>query len=406
MAINGASIRGIYESVGPAETVERLASMLKSGKVKAEDFSLRELAEAFCGHDWARRLNPANLGRHEHVRLAEAGEGVDVTAFSNITGQIVYNEIHQGWEQAERVADTLFTTRPSDFEYEKIPGVGLIKGEGENVRPGMPYPEAGFGEHYWETPSTTKQGEIVSVTKEAIFFDRTGLVVDRARAVGERAAYRKEKKCLAVFAGITVTLSDGTSFAGNNHKWNGTSYNTYDTAANAIGINSKATTPLLDWEDINKAEQLFNELTDPDTGNPINIKPDTLVVMPKKLYTAKRIQTATSVRSIDPGYATSGSPHQTESANPVTISNVVTSKLLRQLIVGSGVTATNADDWWFYGQPKKAFLYLQNWPMTVVQSPPNSAKEFEQDIVMRWKASERGAPYSKDPRYNAKLYNA
>lgn len=404
--INGESIRGMWESLGPVGCCEHLMEALTSKKIRAEDFSLRELAEAFCGHNWVRRLNPANLGRFQQASLLEAGEGVDVTAFSHITGQIVYSRIHEGWEQAGMIGDQLFETQPTNFDGEKIPGVGLIGVEGYDIRPGMPYPEAGFSEQYWETPTTTKQGEIVSVTKEAIFFDRTSLVLKRAQQVGERARYRKEKKQLAVFAGITVTLDGNTSFSGNNHKWNGTTYNTYDTAANAIGINSKASTPLTDWEDINLSEQLFNELLDPDTGNPINIVPDTLVVQPAKLYIAKRIQTATSVRSVTPGYATTGNPVQTESANPVTISNVLTSKLLRKLIVDSGVSAANADDWWFYGQPKKAFVYMENWPFTVVASPPNSIKEFEQDIVARWKASERGTPYSMDPRYMTKLYNA
>lgn len=404
--INGASIRGIWESVGPEECLERLGALLLSRRVNANDFSLREIAEAFCGPEWVRRLSPRNTSRYAHLSLREAGEGVDVTAFSNITGQIVYSEIHQGWDQAGLIGDQLFTTRPTAFDGEKIPGVGLISKEGADIRPGMPYPEAGLSEHYWETPSTTKQGEIVSVTKEAVYFDRTALVTERARGVGKRLRYRKEKKQLAVYAGITVTLDGGANFNGNNHKWNGTSYNTYATTTNAIGINSKASTPLTDWEDINVAEQLFNELTDPDTGNPIEVMPNTLVVMPARLYVAKRIQTATSVRSTTPGYATSGSPVVTESDNPVTISKVLTSKLLRKLIVDSGVSAANADDWWFYGDPKQAFLYLENWPLTVVQAPPNSTAEFERDIVDRWKASERGTPYSKDPRYNVKMYNA
>ena len=386
--------------------IERLSSALESRKLKPEDFSLRELAESFCGHDWVRKLNPRSLGKFTNLNLLEAGEGVDVTAFANITGQIMYSAIHEGWEQAGMIGDQVFKTIPTSFDGEKIPGIGQIKGEGESIRPGMPYPESGFGEQYWETPATTKQGEIVSVTKEAIFFDRTGLVLQMAGKVGERVRYRKEKKQLAVFAGITVALGDGTSFVGNNHKWNGTTYNTYATAANAIGINSKASTQLIDWTSINTAEQLFNELTDPDTGNVINIVPDTLVVMPAKLYTAKRIQTATNTRTTSPGFATSGVPQQFEAGNPVTISNVLTSKLLRQLIVASGVSAANADDWWFYGQPQKAFFYMENWPFTVVQSPPNSIAEFERDIVVRWKASERGVPFSADPRYMVKMYNS
>ena len=33
---------------------------------------------------------------------------------------------------------------------------------------------------------------------------------------------------------------------------------------------------------------------------------------------------------------------------------------------------------------------MENWPITVVQAPVNSEAEFIQDIVVRFKASERG----------------
>lgn len=44
----------------------------------------------------------------------------------------------------------------------------------------MPYPNIGFSEDYIETPSTSKHGLIVPVTREAVFFDRTNLILSRA----------------------------------------------------------------------------------------------------------------------------------------------------------------------------------------------------------------------------------
>ena len=41
---------------------------------------------------------------------------------------------------------------------------------------------------------------------------------------------------------------------------------------------------------------------------------------------------------------------------------------------------------------------MENWPITVTQAPPNSEAEFSQDIVLRFKASERGAAAVLDPR--------
>ena len=58
----------------------------------------------------------------------------------------------------------------------------------------MPYPNVGLGEDYIETPSTTKRGFIVPVTREAIFFDRTHLILQRAAEVGEVLGLNKEKR--------------------------------------------------------------------------------------------------------------------------------------------------------------------------------------------------------------------
>ena len=41
---------------------------------------------------------------------------------------------------------------------------------------------------------------------------------------------------------------------------------------------------------------------------------------------------------------------------------------------------------------------MENWPITVVQAPTNSEAEFTQDIVVRFKASERGTPAVMEPR--------
>ena len=94
----------------------------------------------------------------------------------------------------------------------------------------MPYPQLGFGEDYIETPSTTKRGFIVPVTKEAIFFDRTHLVLSRAAEVGEILGLNKEKRIIDVVIGAT-----------NNYKWKGTTYNTYQTSAPWINRGQRAT---------------------------------------------------------------------------------------------------------------------------------------------------------------------
>ena len=42
---------------------------------------------------------------------------------------------------------------------------------------------------------------------------------------------------------------------------------------------------------------------------------------------------------------------------------------------------------------------MENWPITVTQAAQNSEAEFTQDIVVRFKASERGAAAVLNPRF-------
>lgn len=411
--IRGQSIKALVESMGVAGACQRLGEHIHAREVKPEDISLRELAEAFMGYEWVRNLDMRRAGRFQpydpktkmgFATLREAGEGVDVTAFSHITGQIVYSSIHQGWDGVKERLDSVFRNVPTVFDGEKIPGIGLIKGEGEKIRPGMPYPESGFGEQYWETPATDKHGEIVGVTKEAIFFDRTSLVTQRAGKVGERLRMNKLVRMAAVIAGVTVTIGN-ESFVGNNHKWNGTTYNTYATGANAIGINALGSNPLVNFTSVEAILLLFAALTDPDTLRPIQIMPDTMIVMPNKKLTARRIANSTEVRTTYPGFATSQADPgvvQMSGPSPLDGYDVIDSPLLQQVVVASGISAANAKDWWFLTEKGKAFSYYENWPLTVIQAPPGGDADFERDIPLRWKASERGVPFSADPRYSAK----
>ena len=71
----------------------------------------------------------------------------------------------------------------------------------------MPYPNVGLSEDYIETPSTTKHGFIVPVTREAIFFDRTHLILQRAAEVGEVLGLHKEKRLIDLVIGARTTTS-------------------------------------------------------------------------------------------------------------------------------------------------------------------------------------------------------
>ena len=192
MSIKYRELKRRYELDGPHKTVEHLSEALRERHLRPEDFSIRDLAESLVadGTTWVRGLDPRGGGS---VQVLEA-DGVDATAFLNVAGQVIYSRIMQAYQQEAFVMSRLAETIPTRFDGEKIPGASRIADEIDEVHPGMPYPHLGFGEDYIETPSTTKRGFIVPVTREAIFFDRTPLILSRAAQVGDILALNKEKR--------------------------------------------------------------------------------------------------------------------------------------------------------------------------------------------------------------------
>ena len=389
-AIKYRELKRLYDANGPQKTVEHLQEALEQGHIKAEDFSIREIAEVTLGGERVRQLDPRGGG----VGLLEAGDGVDATAFSNITSQVVQSRIMEAYGQEAFAVSKLVDTIPTRLDGEKIPGAGRISDDVAEVQPGMPYPNLGFGEDYIETPQTTKRGFIVPITREAIFFDRTHLVLQRAAEVGEVLGLNKEKRLIDLVIGVT-----------NNYKWKGTDYNTYSSSGSGSPPDgdwtNQFTEELADWTDVDAAEQLFADILDPNTGEPVLVGATTVLVMPAYRHAAHRVFNAAEIT-----YTAADAETATTAANPLGNYRVLESRLAYRRVIASGVSAANAKKWWFIGDFRKAFAYMENWPITVTQSPPNSEAEFNQDIVVRFKASERGAAAVINPRYIVKSTGA
>jgi hypothetical protein len=390
-AIKYRELKRMYDSLGAERTVRHLREALAQRQLRPEDFSLREIAEVTLGNAWVRQLDPRS-----GTSVLESGEGIDVTAFANISGQIVQAKLLEAYTQEAFVLSKLVETIPTRLDGERIPGAGRLSDEVGEVHPGMPYPSLGFGEDYIDTPQTTKRGFIVPVTKETIFFDRTHLVLQRAAEVGEVLGLNKEKRLLDLLIGAV-----------NNYKWKGVEYKTYY-AAGESGPDGGPTPwvnvlveELVDWTDVDAAEQLLADILDPNTGEPVLVRATTVLVTPAYRHAAHRVFNAAEIH-----YQPSGAATQTIAANPLGNYRVVESRLAYRRIVAAGHNPEEAKKWWFIGDFRRAFAYMENWPITVTQSPPNSEAEFTQDIVVRFKASERGAAAVINPRYVVKSTGA
>lgn len=323
-----------------------------------------------------RSISPGKSGR---APLLEATSAVDTSGFSNITGQIIFSRVRDEFNNPAFLWQDLCETIPTTFlDGEIIPGIGGIGDQAEVVDEGQPYPNVGLNEEYVQTPRTTKRGFIVPVTREIIVADRTAILLKRASDTGRWLGLNKEKRVLDVALGVV-----------NTYKRNGVATNTYLTSGAYV---NKATNLLTDWRSVENAELLFDAITDPNTGEPIIMAGEMILVVPTALKrTAQRIVAATDVGMVD--NQANATTFRTYGQNPL---NGTSIKILSSAYVKNRTSsATN----WFYGQPKRAFAYMEVWAIETLQAAQNSEAEFVNDVMMRYKVSERGAAASLEPRH-------
>lgn len=379
--VNALELKRQYDRE-PERCVRQLCESLESGALRPENFSIRDLYESICGEEALRALNPRR--KSGGIALLEAANAVDTSAFSTITGQIIFNRIKQNYEAPEFIWPYLVETIQTSFlNGERIPGVSQLGDKAEIVDEGMPYPHIGLSEEYIDTAPTSKRGFIVPVTREIIVADRTGLVLKNAGEVGTFLGVNKERRIIDLATGAT-----------NNYKRNGTATNTYLTSGAYI---NQAAIPIsggTEWTAIQSAWLLFDALTDPNTGLPIMIRPTTIIAPTALVWSFKRILGATSVETVDNQVA--ATTIRTTGPSPIAGLNltILTSPFVK-FQTGSATT-------WWIGEPKKAFAYMEVWGIETTQAANNSEAEFTQDIVQRFKCSERGVAQVMDPRYMVK----
>lgn len=392
--INARELKRRAELDGVEKTEAHLLEALSEGHLKPEHFSFRDLFKALVVNRDGHQVGADVLeeccdpqGPQKSLSLSESTGMVNTGAFANVSGPIVFNATMAGYQSEEFVFTNKIPTIQTQFSGEKIPGVSDLGDQSQIVAEGRPYPLAGLSEDWVETPSTLKRGFIVPVTKEAIFFDRTGILLRQASDLGKSYGLNKEKRAIDCIIDQNTTA--------HRYRWRGTTYATYQTTT--PWINKKTSNGLEDWTDIDNAEQLFANMVDPNTGEPINVMADTIIVTPQNEKNAMRILDAIGIAYHGGGYAVSGNLTQTNAANPVGKGRYSAPYSLLSSRHLPGRLATDTD--WFIGNIAKACVYMQNWAATYTQAPMNSEEEFNSDIVYRFKVSERGAFATLDPRY-------
>ena len=395
----------------------------------ANGYSIRDLFENLV----VNRSNGEPVGsrfvqdycdpRHQRSMMETGGamSAVDYSAFAGITGQLMVTQVLAPFQKEEYVASRLVPTYSSPLEQERWIGLGAPKDPTDDITllsEQEPIRYVGFGENYVETPLTRKRGLGIALTKEALFFDRTGQLTERARQVGDLLALQKEKELLGVMIGGTAH----PVYFVEKRQWDSAkvTLDLFQRASATSGayqlsysytsrpypfVNEVQDNPLSDYTAIRTADQYFSATVDPNTGEPVVVgKPFIMAPHTKRIDIIQILQASNVLKMTAGGLSTTGGlgtvgPNVLTTLG-LTLDQVATSRQLKAQLVAqfSNLTSAEADTIWFYGDPTEAFKWVENWPITVVQAPVNSEAEFSQDIVLRWKATMRGRAAIANPR--------
>lgn len=369
------------------ERVAVIVDAIKTKDLKVEELSIRDIAEATLGEAGMRAMaKQPNAAGFQMTQMQEAVAPVNLSAFSNITGQLIYQGVYDAYSAPEYIGDTLVTNENSREDNTRVPGLDPIDDDAAIVDEGGEYQDVKFGEDYIDIPQSKKRGLKIGVTREAVFFDRTGQVLEMARSVGERLGLNREKRILKTVLGID-----------NSYKRKGTAVDTYITTGNRI---NDLTNALTDYTSFDTAMKAFADMRDDRKDpEPIVVNPKQLLVNDALMYTTRNILRSTEI-AVAPAVSNSAS----KMPNPYSgMLAQVGSPWVRKLLTGATTnsqtnSAAEAATFWYIGDFKRAFRYRTLFPLSVIAAQ-NDVAQFERDVVAQFRADERGVPYIWAPWY-------
>lgn len=389
--IEARDLKRMVELKGSDETCRLIEDALDKKELRADDFSIRELAESFMGSEWVDNLHPKRGRTHRRAELTEAA-AVSYGDFSNITGQIIFSKFMEGYQDEEFVFSKEIPVVQTPLQdMEKIPGLSGIGDESQVVLEGNAYPHAAFGENYIHVAAKRKRGMIVALTREAILGDKTGQILNQARQVGHYQGTDLEKRCIDAIIDENAGAATATT-GGHRYHWRDTSYGTYQASTPWVNVNTSAA--LVDYTDVDAAVRTLMRITDPFTGEPTLITARDIIVTPQNYLTALRILNTTEVITHSGGYAASGNPVEHREGNPLKAWPGGFRVLMSQLLAARAATDT---DWWLVNIKRLVNRFV-NWDVETEEAGPNHPDTFEKDIMFQVRSSMKDVVSVVEPR--------
>lgn len=329
----------------------KVKELLEAKKLDPLKVSFRALFEELVGPVSSREL-------------MEAGN-LTSSAFPNIAGQIISKVMIDGYTQFPKDVDRLVRVVPSKLKTSRVVGWSAI-GFVQQVNEKQDYPEILPPDEKMQTIKNLKYGGLLSLTREDLFFDQTGELIDRARMIGERGAQKRAALIFAVVCDGLGVPANGTGLSGAAVY---TSGNKNLITANPLGTAG--------WETSRK--KLMDQVD--EQGEPIWVMGDKplIIVGSTLLATAEKLQ---KNEHGDLGTA-----------------NLDTNLAQGQFDVVVNPYLPSTSSWW-HGAPARQFRWEEVWPIeTFTRSGQDTEDGFNADVIQQFKLSFYGGAGAADFKY-------
>lgn len=360
---------------------DKLQRLFEKKEISPEHFSFKAMFEEL--------VDPDHKFSYE-TDATELAEAVTASAFPTISGVVINSAIIPAYELAvgpsARLVSESTATKTSREEIAGWTAGGQFEMRPEHTS----YQEDVITEKYWSIDKYDF-GKIISLTREAIFDDRSGELISRARSLGEKGGQLRAKIITQTFEVAARTAQGESTSQAAVYKGSAiTQSNFYNADHSALidsaGVNKTLVTSNALGADqaINTANTVFSEYVD-ENGETIIIVPKVIIYPPALHQTAQELIYGTTKRSIS---ATLDEGH---------LGNIWQGRF-----DPIELPFLSSDTTWYLGDPTKQMIWLWVWkPETKVQNA-DSHSSFQAQVVLRYRFSWYGGCGHSDYRFVVK----
>src|SRR5262245_31317640 len=399
----------LHSLLGYSTDEEGFRCIDKGRILNPRSLSIKDLAEAFIGSAGLRRLyerGPFGLrgGRAQMVGEEVGGGALGPSEFASLNAWLATvdgllgGELLEKYNLATMLARELIAWKMGiRIQENKQVRYGFPTEPTQDLQPGQEFPSGDLTADWIRNMRMKKQGEVLSVTWEAMHFDQTDTLLEAVGGEGglaARFAVVIDERIQRALWGIETTYNRlGTSTA------------TYLAGPTPYG-NLLTAHPLTNTTQcLDEAEQRLLAQTDPNTGLEIAPPEDErfLIVTPYKYLTASRLASPFGEEMgtlSDPSRLTTNQFYT--GIRPFRM--IRATRLMMASATGTppglGLTLAQAQERWIWGSTKRAFQYRSAKDITTyrysITDSPHLAKR---DVLMEIDWSEMGGVTCVEPRY-------